>query len=167
MSICVPGYSSDPRRPKPPGCCEIPMSFDSVTIEKAADLLGYTPAALRQKIQRGDWIEGQEYHHAPDGCIYVNTAVVRPRRGKPRTPKPPYWRRRLERVAHATPSWADQDAILAIYDDAARLTIETGEKHHVDHVIPLHGKNVCGLHVAENLEAIPARENVRKGNRWS
>lgn len=63
-----------------------------------------------------------------------------------------------------TPRWADADAIRAVYELAQRLSKETGIAHHVDHVIPLHGRLVSGLHVAENLRAIPAIENKRKSN---
>jgi len=72
--------------------------------------------------------------------------------------------RHIARKMQACPPWADHDAIAAVYAEAARLTKETGIPHQVDHIIPLQGKNVCGLHVHQNLRAIPATENQRKSN---
>lgn len=43
----------------------------------------------------------------------------------------------------------------------------TGIEWHVDHIIPLKGKNICGLHLWTNLAVIPKVENLRKGNKNS
>jgi hypothetical protein len=71
----------------------------------------------------------------------------------------------LAQRARATPVWADTEAIKAIYAAAKLKTEETGIIHHVDHIIPLRGKTVSGLHVAWNRQILTASENCRKGNR--
>lgn len=65
----------------------------------------------------------------------------------------------------ATPSWANQFFISEAYDLARLRTKATGIKWSVDHIIPLSGENVCGLHVESNLQVIPLSENCRKGTR--
>jgi hypothetical protein len=66
----------------------------------------------------------------------------------------------------ATPQWADENAISDVYLEARRLSALTGIRHDVDHEIPLNGKNVCGLHVENNLRVITQTENVRKSNKY-
>jgi hypothetical protein len=75
----------------------------------------------------------------------------------------PIHKRRAARMMLATPKWADWDKIAAIYEERDRLSAETGVPHHVDHILPLAGKLVCGLHVHWNLRAIPAVDNLKKG----
>jgi len=66
----------------------------------------------------------------------------------------------------ATPAWTDLDEIELFYADAARLTFETGYVWHVDHIVPLRSKRVCGLHCPANLRVIPGSENQVKCNRY-
>lgn len=70
-------------------------------------------------------------------------------------------------LSNRTPAWADSRAIREVYEEAARLTRALGVKMVVDHVIPLRGRGVSGLHVANNLRIIPESENLTKANRFS
>lgn len=65
-----------------------------------------------------------------------------------------------------TPSWADMEAIKVIYRQARMLSTGTGVPHHVDHKVPLQGKQVSGLHVHQNLQILTGSENSKKSNRF-
>lgn len=72
---------------------------------------------------------------------------------------------RQARLKQATPRWltlAQVDDMAAVYQESADKTHETGQAHHVDHIVPLAGKNVCGLHVPWNLQVLTAEENLKK-----
>ena len=76
-------------------------------------------------------------------------------------------RRRASKV-RATPFWLtfwEIAQIQEMYDLSIAISTQTGILHHVDHIIPLRGKNATGLHVPWNLRIIPADENRRKSNK--
>jgi hypothetical protein len=64
----------------------------------------------------------------------------------------------------ATPVWANSFFIGEAYHLAKLRTKMLGFPWHVDHIVPLKSKQVCGLHVENNLRVIPGVENIRKGN---
>lgn len=67
-----------------------------------------------------------------------------------------------------TPQWLSPDDLEAIEDfyAACRMfRMYTGQDYHVDHIVPLKGRTVSGLHVPWNLQVLPAQENLMKGNR--
>jgi len=66
--------------------------------------------------------------------------------------------KRRARNLQATPAWVNLEAIKEIY-------VQCPKGYHVDHIVPLQGKNVCGFHVENNLQYLKAKENIRKGNR--
>jgi 5-methylcytosine-specific restriction endonuclease McrA len=70
------------------------------------------------------------------------------------------------RKRHGTLTGCDVHKIRAIYKEAARLTERTGTPHQVDHIVPVKGDNVCGLHVPWNLQILTANQNRSKSNKW-
>lgn len=70
---------------------------------------------------------------------------------------------RNKRVAR----WANRELILAFYRLAAQRARETGIPHEVDHIVPLLGKMVSGLHVEDNLRVVPRRINRLKSNHFA
>lgn len=82
-----------------------------------------------------------------------------------------YYRAKRNNVkSKACPRWLTKDQhaqIKAFYSLAKSLELETGVEHHVDHIVPLQGLSVCGLHVPWNLQVLTAEENRRKSNNFN
>lgn len=55
----------------------------------------------------------------------------------------------------------------ALYNRARKLTRITGIRHEIDHVIPLNGEKISGLHVPQNLQILTQAENVAKSNMYA
>lgn len=105
-------------------------------------------------------------HTKSCGCYRVEvTAPKQGRRnlkhGQSRTAGYRRFQSRMRDIAEIRqrPSWANMDKLREIY-------VNRPEGHHVDHIIPLRGKFVCGLHVENNLQYLPAKENMIKHNTY-
>lgn len=108
----------------------------------------------------------REYHRINNKAWHERNrehrdAYIREYRQNNKVAKAKSERRRISSKLKATPKWADLDAIKAIYD----LADEIGGVH-VDHIVPLRSKLVCGLHVHHNLQILSPKENMAKGNWW-
>lgn len=57
-----------------------------------------------------------------------------------------------------TPNWTEKELIRQFYENCP-------EGYEVDHILPLQGKTVSGLHVLQNLQYLPMLENRAKGNK--
>lgn len=108
----------------------------------------YQKSTIR-KIQAKNWRESnkEKCKKASKKFYQSNKAYSRAKAAKRRAAK-------LKR----TPKWANLQAIQVIYANCP-------PGYHVDHIVPLRGHNVSGLHVEYNLQYLPASQNMSKGNR--
>lgn len=68
----------------------------------------------------------------------------------------------VEKYRYRMPKWVDVEELRPFYEYARHLTLTTGVVYQVDHIVPLNGKYVSGLHVPYNLRVITKEENVAK-----
>ena len=77
------------------------------------------------------------------------------------------WMKYHANKKNATPAWLTEeqhDNIKAMYLLSKKLEKLCNTRYHVDHIVPLSGKDVCGLHVPWNLQLLTASANISKGN---
>lgn len=104
-------------------------------------------------------------HTKSCGCIRKErTALqgkINTKHGQSRTAGYRRYHSRLREIAESRqcPKWADRAKIREIY-------VNRPDGCHVDHIIPLRGKKVSGLHVENNLQYLPIAENMRKHNTY-
>lgn len=103
---------------------------------------------LRQKLKPRDKLKQTAAKHYQKNKAYYREKVVA----------------RRAHMGQATPPWADKKQMLAMYEYAHWLR-SIGVDAEVDHIIPLYGSGVCGLHAHSNLRVILATENRSKNNR--
>lgn len=107
-----------------------------------------------QNRERVNKISTESYHRHRDKNLKKNKIYKENNKPKFRE----YQARRRLHTKKATPKWANLDTIRLFYECCP-------DGCHVDHIIPLRGKNVCGLHVENNLQWLPIKENLRKHNK--
>ena len=96
--------------------------------------------------------------------------VMRGTRAKLVAGEPVGWLERSARksyiraVVMSAPPWVGRTALRLIQLRARQLSELSGVEYHIDHIIPINHPRVCGLTVPWNLQIIPARVNLAKGN---
>lgn len=132
--------------------------YESVTGGKWLRAIEIEPSHAEAEIERVEYIEKHPHEARRNALEYRHGCDLSKLSGS---------ERRRMYMSLATPVWCDRDAILDIYITCKIKTMLTGIVHHVDHVIPLQGKYVCGFHVHTNLRIITAKENFSKNNRYA
>ena len=140
---CINGHLSK-RRVNDRCClrCDVTNKKSTTSEYKKSQYIKHKESILAQK---------REYRQANKGKINAKVAA------------------RKKAIKQRTPIWLtdiDFERIENGYKLAALLTKLTGISYHVDHIIPLQGKFVSGLHVPDNLRAINGIENISKKNRF-
>ena len=114
------------------------------------------------KVRSAEWRKANPTHAGN------NTAKINWKRNNVGKVRADTVKRRAAKIQR-TPPWLTSDDLWILeqaYELAALRTKMFGFSWHVDHIIPLQGKLVSGLHVPTNVRVIPGVENVRKANRY-
>lgn len=120
-------------------------------LEKARE--GYKKQAAKKRAEQPEQVKAAKKAYAQRNKAVINAAVARRKAAKlRRTPK---WLTKFDKLK-----------IQCVYSIAAMLTRVNNEPWHVDHIIPLQGDLVSGLHVPSNLQVMRGVENIRKHKKF-
>lgn len=114
---------------------------------------GLSPSERRKAYTR--WQLAMKRGHKFEFEEFLKNKRVQVIKGKP---KKYYVAKRFMQVARAMPKWVNIDEIAEFY-------MNCPDGYHVDHIIPINGDNVSGLHVIWNLQYLPAKQNRKKSNK--
>ena len=127
------------------------------------------------KQKRKEWLDAHAEQYAASKLLWSqnNPSKVKANTKMHRENNPGFsashCAKRRSKKLTATPNWVgseEQWLIKEAYSLAALRSKMFGFKWHVDHVVPLQGTTVCGLHTVENLQVIPWTDNIKKHNKW-
>jgi len=148
------------------------MIAEGSSIRAAARAIGCTHTSLRCRLQPEAKAKKKAYDKAYGKAWYQANKADRLRQCSKAQKANPVGR--LTKVGKARakrlgrlPSWLTPEQFLemrAVYQKAWELTKETGVLHEVDHIYPLRGETVSGLHVPSNLQVLTRSENCKKHN---
>lgn len=135
--------------------CKIEKSLDNFEVSKGSVYKGkrYEGTYVRNKCKK---CKSEEVLARYNSNREVNVVKLRERARAKRKQYPSIHRHNnvlfKRHIKNATPKWVDKKALKAIYDNRP-------EGYDVDHIIPLRGKLISGLHVPENLQYLPSDIN--------
>lgn len=118
----------------------------------------YTEKHKERALKRSrKWYEDNPERHKEkrDKWRYDNYALVLAADAK----------RRAQQL-NATPCWFEEQQVSAVYNKCIEVNNKWGTDLQVDHIIPLQGKNVCGLHCLANLQLLDSETNRRKNTKY-
>ena len=119
----------------------------------------------RKKYEENNSLKIAEYRSSEEFKKHTRKNVMKYQRKYPEKTLAKVRKRQMLKL-QAIPKWVNYTRIDALYSLAAMLTKNTGEKYHVDHIIPIKNEKVCGLHIYENLRVILAKQNLTKSNKF-
>jgi len=160
-------------------CCKQEKPLAEFSIRKERNNQPYSNCKKCQSIKALEWNRSNKEKFSINGAIYYqkNKEKILSKIDKEkRNINKEIWRlANLDKDAAKSskrraikksnqPIFSSETKVTLVFTQCKILEQQTGKKHHVDHIVPLKSKFVCGLHCENNLQILPAEENLRKHN---